>query len=307
MGGRTRGSPFPPPPTIRSAGDDRASHVIPLQVSRRRAPPKAIRRARRRADLAAEAGRLGRDVAAVADHDRIDEMLVQVIDELGDAIVHAARHGDVIEHRQVLHQLAQPDAARMRTDRHAELRRHQDHCEVLVDAAEAATVDLAEVDGPRLQELLEHDAVGAVLACGHADRPHRLRGSPHAEDVVGAGLLLDPPRIEAPGARTRAIASFTSSATASIISFRIGPISRAPTPAAARLPAVALTLTLNASSLRPPLHDRAAGRDRRCIPSSRPTSCRPDIPARAASLHARASTAAGARGSRSPRPASARR
>ena len=73
-------------------------------------------------------------------------MLVQVIDELGDAIVHPARHRQVVEHRQVLHQLAQPDAAGMRADRHAELRRHQDHREVLVDAAEAAAVDLAEAD-----------------------------------------------------------------------------------------------------------------------------------------------------------------
>ena len=56
--------------------------------------------------------------------DRVDEVLVEVVDELGDAVVHPARHRDVVEHRQVLHQLAQADAAGVRTERHPELRRH---------------------------------------------------------------------------------------------------------------------------------------------------------------------------------------
>lgn len=57
----------------------------------------------------------------------------------------------------------------------------------------AGRVDLDEVDGPGLEQLLEHDPVGDVFAGGHL---HRLPGADGgvAEDVVGAGGLLDPVR-----------------------------------------------------------------------------------------------------------------
>ena len=60
--------------------------------------------------------------------------------------------------------LAQPDAAGVRADRHAELRGQQQHRQHLVDAAEPAAVELADVDRVELQQLLEHDAVLDVLA-----------------------------------------------------------------------------------------------------------------------------------------------
>src|SRR5882762_6600729 len=93
-----------------------------------------------------KAGAGWRHVPPAANHDRIFEMLVQVIDVLDHAAVHRARDRDVVEHRQVLHVLAQPDAAGMRADRHAESRGEQDDRQVFVDPAEAATVDLAEVN-----------------------------------------------------------------------------------------------------------------------------------------------------------------
>jgi hypothetical protein len=58
-------------------------------------------------------------------------MLVQVVHVFDDSSFHRARHRDVVEHRQVLHILAQPDAAGMRTDWHVERRRQQDDGEVL--------------------------------------------------------------------------------------------------------------------------------------------------------------------------------
>ena len=70
----------------------------------------------------------------------------------------------------MLDELAEPDPAGVRADRHAELRREQEDGDHLVDAAQAAAVDLAEADRLRLEELLEHDAVVHVLAGGHADR-----------------------------------------------------------------------------------------------------------------------------------------
>jgi hypothetical protein len=124
-------------------------------------------------------------------------MLVKMIHELRDAVIHPARDGQVIPHRQVLHQLAQPHAARVRAYRDAELRGHEDHREVLVHAAQPAAVDLAEPDGVGLEELFEQHAVGAVLAGGDADRGDGARNRRVAKHVVWTRRLLDPEQVEA--------------------------------------------------------------------------------------------------------------
>ena len=124
-------------------------------------------------------------------------MLVQMIDVFEHATFERPRHADVIEQRNMLHVLAQADAARMRTHRHAELRGHQQHDEHFVQTAETATVDLTEIDRLRLQQLLEDHAILAMLAGRDAD--HRREAPADrgvAEDVVGARRLFDPPRIE---------------------------------------------------------------------------------------------------------------
>ena len=59
---------------------------------------------------------------------------------------HAAADRDEVEHRQVLHELAQPDPAGVRAHRHAELRGQQENGQVLVDARHPAGVDLHHVD-----------------------------------------------------------------------------------------------------------------------------------------------------------------
>ena len=73
-------------------------------------------------------------------------MLVQVVDPLDDAVLERAADGDVVEEREVLDVLAEADAARVRADRDAELRRQQQHRDRLVHAADAARVELADVD-----------------------------------------------------------------------------------------------------------------------------------------------------------------
>src|SRR6184192_1461953 len=50
-------------------------------------------------------------VAAVLDDGRVSEVLVQVVDPLDRAIFIRAGHGHEVEHRQVPHELAEPDAA----------------------------------------------------------------------------------------------------------------------------------------------------------------------------------------------------
>ena len=123
-------------------------------------------------------------------------MLVQVIDVLAHAILQRAADRDVIEDRQVLHVLAEADAARVRADRLLELVRHQDHRERFVHAAHAAGVDLHVADRVGLQQLLEHHAVLADLAGGDGDRRDLPRDPRMPQHVVRTRRLLDPPGIE---------------------------------------------------------------------------------------------------------------
>ena len=133
---------------------------------------------------------------AVADHDRVGEVFVQVVDVLDDPVGGGAGHREVVEHREVLDEFAQPDAARVRADGDAELGGEQQDGEVLVDAADPGRVDLEDVEGAGLEELLEHDAVLDVFAGGDLDGGDGGADRGVAEDVVGAGGLLDPVRVE---------------------------------------------------------------------------------------------------------------
>ncbi len=85
----------------------------------------------------------------------------------------------------------------MRTHRHAKFGCHQHHREDLVHSAKPRRVDLTDGDRIRLQELLEHHPVLAVLAGGDLDRRHRAGDGGVAEHIVGTGRLLNPPWIEA--------------------------------------------------------------------------------------------------------------
>src|SRR5262245_29204912 len=156
---------------------------------------ESMHRPRRGFDRDAVTGFHRRYVAPALNDDWILEVLVQVIDVFDHAPFHRASYRDVVEHREMLHVFAQADAARVRTDGNPELRRHEDDREVLVDAAETAAVDLTEVDGLRLKQLFEDDAVRAVLAGrdADADLTHRFCDRRVAQDVVWTRRLLDPP------------------------------------------------------------------------------------------------------------------
>ena len=84
----------------------------------------------------------------------------------------------------------------MRAHGHTKLSRQQQHGEHLVEAAQPAGVELAEADRLRLEQLLEHHTVLAMLTGGHLDRSDAARDRGVAEDVVGACRLLDPVRLE---------------------------------------------------------------------------------------------------------------
>ena len=69
----------------------------------------------------------------------------------------------------MLNHLAEPDSACVRADGDADLGGHEVDRDDVVEAAHPRRVDLAELHGAALQELLEHDAVLAHLAGRHAD------------------------------------------------------------------------------------------------------------------------------------------
>ena len=116
-----------------------------------------------------------REIAAGADAAGIGEVLVQVVHELAHTAIPTAADRGEVDHAHVLDELAQPDAPGMRAHRHTELRRQEQHREVLIHATQPAGIDLAEGDRPGLEQLLEEDPVHAVLARGHTDaqRLHR--------------------------------------------------------------------------------------------------------------------------------------
>ena len=91
-------------------------------------------------------GAVGCAVTTALDDDRIGEVIVQVVDVFDPSIRRCPADRNEVEHRQMLHHLAQADATGMGAHRHAELGGEQDDGEVLVDAADAAGVDLHDVD-----------------------------------------------------------------------------------------------------------------------------------------------------------------
>ena len=95
-----------------------------------------------------------------------------------------------------MHIFAETDATRMRADGYAEFDGHQHDGEVFMDASYATAVDLADVDGLGLHELLEEDAILAVFAGGDAHAGNFAADAGVAEHVVGAGGFFHPPGIE---------------------------------------------------------------------------------------------------------------
>ena len=92
---------------------------------------------------------------------------MEMVDVFQDALL--ARHDNIVDCAQMLCVLGQTDTAGVRDDGDAEFRGHEQHGDDFVDAAEPTRVDLADVDGSGLQELLEHDAVLAHFAGRDAD------------------------------------------------------------------------------------------------------------------------------------------
>jgi hypothetical protein len=186
-----------PSGAVPSPRRDTSESVTPLG-----AVGKPQRFDRRRVHLDRVARRLGHHVRAVAHLRRVQEVLVQVVGVLGGAVGERAADAQVVDDRDVLHVLAQPDAAGVRAHRHATGRGQQQHRQHLVEPAEATRVDLRVVDRLGLQQLLEDQPVGRVLTGGDAHRAHAAADGCVTEHVVGVRRLLDPAQPERAAARS---------------------------------------------------------------------------------------------------------
>src|SRR5215207_8698853 len=86
---------------------------------------------------------------------RVNEVLVQMVDVLQDPVLGRAGDRHEVEHGQVLHHLAESDTACVWTDRHPELGGQQQDRDVFVDATDTCRIDLNNVNGVCLQQLLK--------------------------------------------------------------------------------------------------------------------------------------------------------
>src|SRR6266849_4391536 len=112
----------------------------------------------------------------------------------------------------------------MRANRNPELRSEQQDRERLVESAQAAIVELAEVDRTGLHQLLEHHAIRRMLTRRNSDRARRIVAWPRiSSGLVGSSIHSG---LNRASGRMNSIASPTSHAWfASIIIVASGPIS----------------------------------------------------------------------------------
>jgi hypothetical protein len=93
---------------------------------------------------------------------------------------------------------AKTDTTSVRADDDAKLRSHEQHTKNLRYASQTTGVNLADVNGFGLKQLLEDHSVVGVLSGGDTDavRFQRFADSSVAKDVIRSGWLLDEPRLD---------------------------------------------------------------------------------------------------------------
>src|SRR5689334_4587043 len=111
-------------------------------------------------------------------------MFVKVINIFDNSAFQRATDSNIVEHREMLHILAQSHPAGMRADGNTEFRRQQQNCQDFVDASNTTCIDLADAERIGLKELLEEDAVLHHLARGDLYWSHCLGDGSMAEHIV---------------------------------------------------------------------------------------------------------------------------
>lgn len=90
---------------------------------------------------------------------------------------------------------AQPYTTSMRTNRHTELRSHEQNAQDFIDTGKSTTVNLNDIDRVCLQQLFEDHSVVGVFAGSDADsvRLQSFTDGCVTENVVRSRRLLDKP------------------------------------------------------------------------------------------------------------------
>jgi len=115
-----------------------------------------------------------------------------MIDEFNCAIFHQATDGDVVGHREMLHELTQTNTAGVRIHADTEFGGQQENGQIFVDTAHPGGVDLDEIHGSRLKQLLEHHPILSVLTRGDGHGRDASTDFSVTENVIRARGLLDP-------------------------------------------------------------------------------------------------------------------
>jgi hypothetical protein len=144
-----------PRPFAKESGEcatthDESASLAPIEHQALHAAPSGNPNSARLAGSisAAVAGELWREVATRPDPARLNKVLARMIHELAHPAVPRPADRNEIDHRQVLHELAQPHASRVRTHRHAKLRRKQQDGQILIHPSHAARVDSGRTKSP---------------------------------------------------------------------------------------------------------------------------------------------------------------
>lgn len=117
---------------------------------------------------------------------------MQVVDVFQDTALSGSRDADVINERKMLDVFTETDTTGVGAYRDIELFGHEQDGKDFVDTGNAARVDLAEIDGVCLKELLKDDTVLDMLTGGNSSAGiERLADSGVTQDIVRRGRFLN--------------------------------------------------------------------------------------------------------------------
>jgi hypothetical protein len=139
----------------------------------------------------------GSGVSSVVHDNGVQEVFVKMVNIFKNTTFGGARDADVINEGKMLDIFAETNTTSVRANGNIELLGHQKNGKNFIDTGNTARVDLAEIDGFSLEELLEDDSVLNVFTSGNTSaRIQSLADSSMTEDIIGRSGLLNEERVE---------------------------------------------------------------------------------------------------------------
>jgi hypothetical protein len=136
-------------------------------------------------------------VSSVVHDNRVQEVFVKMVNIFKDTTFGSTRDADIINEGKMLDVFTETNTASVWANRDIELLSHQKDSKDLIDTCDTARIDLTEIDGLSLEELLEDDSVLNVFTSGNTGaRVQSLTDRSMAEDIIRRSGLLNEERIE---------------------------------------------------------------------------------------------------------------